>query len=166
MQLKVKRLSDTATLPVYATQGAAAFDICADVERHVCIYPGEAEVICTGLQVEVPTGHVLKLFSRSGHAFKHGLRLSNCVGIIDSDFRGEVMAKVHNDSEDMYRIEPGERFIQGIILPVERADFVEVDELSATVRGDNGFGSTGKTNEQCSLFHPDEEITRRLANDA
>uniref|UniRef100_A0AAU6W198 dUTP diphosphatase n=1 Tax=Pseudomonas phage Pavpe01 TaxID=3138545 RepID=A0AAU6W198_9VIRU len=162
MQLQFKRLSDSARLPVYATEGAAAFDLHADTESHICVYPGEAEVICIGLQVEVPAGHVLQLFSRSGHAFKHGIRLSNCVGIIDSDFRGELMVKVHNDSEDLYRIEAGERIAQGIITPIPRCTFVEVAELSSTDRGALGFGSTGV---QPELFEPDYEIARRLAND-
>lgn len=165
MHIKVKRLSETALMPVYGSQGAACFDIAADILRPITLYPGEAQAFPTGLMVEVPFGFAMKLYSRSGHGFKNGLRLANCVGIIDSDYRGEVIAKIHNDSENKYTIEPGERILQAEVVPVVQCTFEEVEQLSATVRGEQGFGSTG-TVHQPSLFHPEEETRGRIVSES
>lgn len=143
MDVKIKLLTDTARVPTYATDGSAAFDIYADVS--INIDSDDLKIISTGIAVEVPEGHVLLIYSRSGHGFRYGLRLSNCVGVIDSDYRGEIKVAMTVDMADGYiRIEEGDRIAQGIIMPVEKTNFIVADELSETVRGNNGFGSSGK----------------------
>lgn len=143
MDVKIKLLTDTARVPTYATDGSAAFDIYADMATGVD--GDDLKVISTGVAVEVPADHVLLIYSRSGHGFTYGLRLSNCTGVIDSDYRGEIKVAMTLDAPDGYvPIEPGDRIAQGIIMPVEKTNFIVADELSATVRGTNGFGSSGK----------------------
>ena len=143
MDVKIKLLTDTARVPTYATDGSAAFDIYADEAEWVQY--GQYTKISTGISIEVPAGHVLKVYSRSGHGFKNGVRLVNCVGIIDSDYRGEIMVGLACDSSyDSLYINHGDRIAQGIIMPVEKTNFIVADELSETVRGTNGFGSSGK----------------------
>jgi dUTP pyrophosphatase len=141
MQVKIKKLIPAAQMPVYATPGAACFDICTTDTNS--IQTGDSAVFPTGLSFEIPEGHVMKVFSRSGHGFKQGLRLSNGTGIIDSDYRGELMVKLHNDGVKTAYIAAGERIAQGMIVPVEQAEFVFADSLSDTERGTGGLGSTG-----------------------
>lgn len=145
MEVKVKRLTDTAKLPTYGTAGAACFDLYADYKRE-CegFQPVCAEAISTGLAFEVPKGHVMLIFSRSGDGFKRDVRLSNCVGVIDSDYRGDVAVKLRNDNGHRLYVSPGDRVAQALILPVEQVNFVDSFELSDTERGSGGFGSTGK----------------------
>lgn len=140
MKLKVKKLSERAKLPTYGSEGAACFDIKAT--KDYIIYPGEITRISTGLSFEIPKGHCMLLFGRSGHASK-GLQLANCVGVIDSDYRGEVQVMLHNLDIDTRRIVEGERCAQAMILPVMNVEFEEVQELEETERGEGGFGSTG-----------------------
>lgn len=143
MDVKIKLLTDTARVPTYATDGSAAFDIYADMS--ISIDSDDLKIISTGIAVEVPEGYVLMIYSRSGHGFRYGLRLSNCVGVIDSDYRGEIKVAMTVDMADGYiRIEEGDRIAQGIIMPVEKTNFIVADELSQTVRGANGLGSTGQ----------------------
>lgn len=137
MQVKIKRVHPDAIIPTYATDGAGGFDI------SVAEYEG-GDVYNTGLAFEVPDGHVLKIYGRSGHAFKHGMRLANCVAIIDSDYRGTVKIKLAYDEWSTHVVEKGERIAQGIIVPIPKVEFVEVRDLSETERGNGGFGSTGK----------------------
>jgi len=137
MQVKVEKLYASAQLPVYGSAGAACFDLYAHNDR------GDG-VFGTGLAFEVPEGHVMLIYSRSGHGFKHGIRLANCVGVIDSDYRGEVVVKLHHDRGGFLPLLCGERIAQAMIVPVDRVTFVESDELSGTERGAGGFGSTGK----------------------
>lgn len=141
MQLKVNRIHHRARLPEYATDGSACLDLrCVE---YADVAPLDSHVFRTGLVVEVPEGHVMLIFSRSGHGFKNGVRLSNCVGVIDSDYRGEVMVKLHNDSRTTFGFEPCDRIAQAMIVPIPRVDIVETYELTETARGDGGFGSTG-----------------------
>jgi dUTP pyrophosphatase len=146
--LKVKKLVPEAKLPEYATPGAAAFDIKA-TSSHLLL-PSFQEKVHTGLAFEVPEGHVLLIFSRSGHGFKNEIRLSNCVGVIDSDYRGELMVALKDDrnlpahADDRYDIQPGDRIAQGIVVPIPQVQLVEVGDLSNTARGTGGLGSTGK----------------------
>lgn len=142
MNLRLKRTHPAAALPVYASEGAAAFDLRA-VERGVVPANG-AHTFRTGLSFEIPEGHAILIFSRSGHGFKNDLRLANCVGVIDSDYRGEVMVKITNDSLIGFEFEASDRIAQGVVVQVPRVSFVEVDELTETARGAGGFGSTGK----------------------
>lgn len=143
MKARIKLLTDTARVPTYATDGSAAFDIYADMS--INIDSDDLEIISTGIAVEVPENHVMLIYSRSGHGFRYGLRLSNCTGVIDSDYRGEIKVAMTLDMPDGYvGIKSGDRIAQGIIMPIEKAEFEIVDELSKTVRGTNGFGSSGK----------------------
>lgn len=148
--LQVKRLCPYAKLPVYATEGAACFDISAAFDEwiegssHITILPRQSAIIPTGLSFEIPRGYAVLLYSRSGHAFKHNIRLSNCVGVIDSDYRGEVKASIYNDGHTIFTVEPGERILQGFLVPAPQANIEEVKEVSETRRGEGGFGSTGK----------------------
>lgn len=151
MKIRIAQLSPQADLPVYATDGAIAFDLTAvipfDANSGVVeLRPGEAHTFGTGLIVEVPEGFGLFLFSRSGHGVKQRLRLGNCTGLIDQDYRGEVLVNITNDGRKVQRIKVGERIAQGVILRTERAEFevVSVAELTATKRGTGGFGSTNK----------------------
>lgn len=142
LNLKVKRLHKDAVLPRYATEGAACFDLHAleDGEAGAC---GGTVQCRTGLAFEVPPGHVMLIYSRSGHGFKNGVRLVNSVGVIDSDYRGEVSVKLKNDSPLRFNIEPGDRIAQAMIVPIPVVKIVEADTLTDTARGSGGFGSTG-----------------------
>lgn len=150
--VKVLKTHGSANLPIYATSGAAAADVTCvswkDTEGHwqespVYVNPGKAVILDTGLRFELPVGYELKCYSRSGHGFKNGIRLSNCTGILDSDYRGNLMVKLHNDSDTAFRIEMGERILQVQVAKAVQHAFVEVDELGETERGEGGFGSTG-----------------------
>lgn len=146
MNVKIKRLHPSAIVPTYGTSGAACFDLYA-IEVHQCghvVSDGVPITFRTGLAFEVPQGHVMLVYSRSGHGFKHGVRLSNCTGIIDSDYRGELMVKLHNDSDEPFMVNKGDRIAQAMIVPVNQVSFDVVDELSDTERGEGRFGSTGK----------------------
>lgn len=146
--LKVKRLHPDAVLSEYATDGSACFDLRAvDCGQQSPIWgSGPGATFRTGLAFEIPSGYVMLIFSRSGHGFKNETRLANCVGVIDSDYRGEVMVRLVRDGGnalDILRVNPGDRIAQAMLVPIPRVALVEVDDLSATARGDGGFGSTG-----------------------
>jgi dUTP pyrophosphatase len=142
LNVKIKLLSSAAKVPTYGSDGAACFDLYA--ADTVAIAPGRAATVKTDVAFEVPEGYVMMIYSRSGHGFKHGLRLSNCTGVVDSDYRGHVPVRLHNDGREAYVVEFGERVAQAMIVPVPRVNFQVVDELSPTERGEGGFGSTGK----------------------
>lgn len=141
-KLNVKRTSDSAQLPTYGTAGAACFDLYAD--DTVSIWPGKAATIKTSVAFEIPDGHVMLVYSRSGHGFKSGVRLANCTGVIDSDYRNEVMVRIKNDGSEVFVVTIGDRIAQAMITPVEKYEFIEVDTLSDTARGLGGLGSTGR----------------------
>lgn len=141
MNINIKLLDERAKLPVYATSGAGCFDI--STIRGKRIEPHSSEVFGTGLAFEIPEGHVMLVFSRSGHGFKYDVRLANCVGVVDSDFRGELMVKLTNDGNSPLMIASGDRIAQALIMPVFTVGFNRVTELSDTARGTGGFGSTG-----------------------
>ena len=141
MKVNVKKLHPAAVLPTYATAGAACFDIRTIEAGNV-----PARGVCrfrTGLAFELPAGHVLKVYSRSGHGLKNSLRLSNAVGIIDSDHRGELIVSITNDSATAFEFDAGDRIAQGMIDLAPQVELVEADSLSETARGAGGFGSTG-----------------------
>lgn len=147
MHLKVKRLTETATIPTYATDGSACFDLYADCGDLAVAHQSQFQsvVIKTGLAFDIPKGWVMQIFGRSGLAFSKDIRLANCTGIIDSDYRGEVAVKLTRDSaENMTPVKHGDRVAQAMLVPVEQVNLVEVYELSETHRGDGGFGSTGE----------------------
>lgn len=141
MQIKTKRLTPESKLPTYATDGSGCFDIysTSTLFLHGC----DNGVFDTGLSFEIPVGYVMLVFSRSGHGFKNDIRLANCVGIIDSDYRGELKVKLTNDGLDAMFIDVGDRIAQALVIPFEQVQFLEVEALSTTDRGDGGFGSTG-----------------------
>lgn len=148
MKVKVKKLHQNAYIPKYATKGSACFDLHALItvdELNPCILYGGPKTIRTGLSFEIPENHVMMVFSRSGHGFKNSIRLADCTGIIDADYRGEVMVKLTKDdsSTDNLHIKHGDRIAQAMIVPIDRVDFEEVETLSSTERGTDGFGSTG-----------------------
>lgn len=134
-------IKDAKLAPRRATLGSAGWDICA--AESITVYPGERVLVSTGLHVAVREGMVLKLYPRSGTA-KNGITLANCVGIIDSDYRGEVKLLVTNITNDVKHIDYGDRIAQGLLERVSSSRWVEVDELDETARGSGGFGSTGK----------------------
>ena len=147
MHIKFQKLHPEAFTPTYGTAGAACFDLYAclpgnDAAINTSQYP--SVTIPTGLAVEVPPGHAMLVFSRSGHAFKSNTRLANCVGVIDSDYRGEVLVKLTRDDGGSMFYTHGERVAQGAIVPVPTVEFEEVEEFGATARGAGGFGSTGR----------------------
>lgn len=144
MHVKVKRLTETAKLPTRGSVFSAGFDLYADNNVDITIHPHETRKIGTGLALEIPDGYYGAIFARSGLATKEGLRPANCVGICDSDYRGEYIVAIHNDSNEDRVIEPKERIAQLIIMQYPHITFEEVDELSDTSRGEGGFGSTGK----------------------
>lgn len=144
----IKKLSEDAVIPKYATSGSAGFDFVAieDVE----ISPGETKLIKTGLAFAIPQGFEIQVRPRSGLSLKTKLRVSNAPGTIDADFRGQVCVIIDNIADsfcynvsDIVHIKKGDRIAQGVLCPVYQADFVVVDELDDTERGPNGFGSTG-----------------------
>lgn len=159
--LGVKRLTDSAILPSFASAGAACFDLHADLraEGYDQLYFSENEVIRTGLAFNIPEGYVLMVYSRSGQGFKNNVRLANCVGVIDSDYTGEVKVKLTIDGELPYIVKHGDRIAQAMLIKLPSVKLVEVDELKTTERGANGFGSTGTsanvvTSEEEVSLHP------------
>lgn len=140
MEVKIKKLSQDAILPRYATDGSGCFDLFYKED-----YEEEFDLVLevsTGLSFEIPSGYVMLVFSRSGHGFKHDVRLSNCVGVIDSDYRGEVKVKLRGDDYNNLDFKYGDAVAQAMIVPVPKVSFIEVQTLSETARGEGGFGST------------------------
>lgn len=140
--MKVKRLYEDALLPTKATEGSAAFDLYAYTEAP--LEPCETFKYKTGIALEIPEGRVGLIFPRSGLSTKFGIRLSNCVGVIDSDYRGEIIVALHNDGDESYMINRGDRIAQLMIVDIPKIGIEEVAELSDTKRGIGGFGSSGK----------------------
>lgn len=143
MNIRVQRLNDLAQLPTIGSQYSAGVDLYAAIETPVEIAPHTTEKIGTGLAFELPEQTFAGIFARSGLATKQGLRPANCVGVCDSDYRGEYIVALHNDSDVARVVQPGDRIAQMILLPYIPMEFTEVDELTITERGDGGFGSTG-----------------------
>lgn len=140
-KINVQLTHPLARIPSYATPGAAGFDLHAVDGTFIDNVPRPVD---TGVAMEIPAGHVVLLFSRSGHT-KNGVRLANCVGVIDSDYRGSIKAVLVSDfPEGFFHIRPGDRIAQGVLIKADQVDFNIVDQLSPTERGDGGFGSTGK----------------------
>ncbi len=143
--LKIKKVRDNANVPKRATSGSAGLDLCACVDEPIVLESGATAVIPTGIAIALPSeDYGAFVFPRSGIAVKHGIGLLNSVGVIDSDYRGEIMVGVINQVKETYTIQPGERIAQMVIMPVSMMPVEEVDELENTERGAGGFGSTGK----------------------
>lgn len=143
MDINVKKTCKDAKLPTRGSEYAAGYDLYACILPSICVPSGSTVRIGTGIALEIPDGYFGGIYARSGLATKKGLRPANCVGIIDSDYRGEVVVSLHNDSNEEQIITPNERIAQLIIQPYENVEFNEVSELNETVRGNGGFGSTG-----------------------
>lgn len=143
--MKIKKVREGAKVPQRATGGSAGLDLCACIDAPLTLEGGETALIPTGVAIALPSAEYgAFVFPRSGIAIKHGIGLLNSVGVIDSDYRGEIMVGVINQVKESYTIEPGERIAQMVIMPVSTMPVVEVDELDETARGAGGFGSTGK----------------------
>ena len=143
MEIMLKRLSNTATIPTSGTFESAGMDLYADIEKTVCIKPHETVMIPTNIALSIPDGYFGAIYPRSGLSAKRGLRLANCVGVIDSDYRGGIGVPMHNDSDKVEFIDPQERVAQLIIQKYKKVTFDEVLELPTSERGVGGFGSTG-----------------------
>lgn len=144
MEVKIKILDDRATPLKYGTEYSAGADLYNLKGEDIKISAGETVLIHTGIAMEIPQGYVGLIFARSGLATKRGLAPANKVGVIDADYRGEIMVALHNHSDKEETVESGERVAQISIVPFLKAEFVIAEELSSTVRGEGGFGSTGK----------------------
>lgn len=141
--VNVKKLAEDAVIPTYGSEYAAGADLYACLSEPVTIAPGETYLVKTGIAMEIPVGYAGLVYARSGLATKKGLAPANKVGVIDADYRGEIMVPLHNHSTNDAVIEPKERIAQMILTPYLTAQYTEVDTLEETVRGESGFGSTG-----------------------
>ncbi len=144
IKIQVKKLKENANLPTRGSAYAAGYDLYACLDEAVTVEAGATVKIGTGLSIAVPEGYFGAIFARSGLAAKEGLRPANCVGVADSDYRGEYIVALHNDSSVTRTVTPGERIAQLVIMPFLSVDFEETNNLEETERGEGGFGSTGK----------------------
>ena len=144
MDVRFKRLNDLAKIPTRGSKFSAGYDLYAATDYDIQIPPHSTIKIGTGLAMDIPVGWFGAIFARSGIATKRGLRPANCVGVVDADFRNEVLVALHNDSNEITTVQARERIAQLVILPYQDIDFKEVNELSDTDRGMGGFGSTGE----------------------
>ncbi len=142
--VKIKKLRDNAVVPTYGSEFAAGADLYAAIDEAVTIEPSETRLIPTGIALSIPVGFAGLIYARSGLACKRGLAPANKVGVVDADYRGEVMVALHNHGKEAQTIEAGERIAQMVIAPFVTANFILADELDDTVRGEGGFGSTGR----------------------
>ncbi|MDY3761169.1 MAG: dUTP diphosphatase [Eubacteriales bacterium] len=142
--VKIKKLNARATVPTYGSSSAAGADLYACLGSSVLIKPSETAMIPTGLALEIPDGYVGLIYARSGLACREGLAPANKVGVIDSDYRGEIVVALFNHSSEERTVEDGQRVAQLVITPYVTADFILSDKLGNTERGSGGFGSTGK----------------------
>lgn len=143
MKINIKKINDNAIIPTYGSEYAAGADLYACIEEDLTILPGETKLIKTGLAIELPIGYAAFIYARSGLASKRGLAPANKVGVVDCDYRGEIMVALHNHSNTEQAVSKGERIAQMVIAPYITAEFDVVQELSDTARGAGGFGSTG-----------------------
>lgn len=141
--LRVKRLPHCHAIPQYATNGSAGMDLSAAIEGEVTLWPGDRMRIPTGIAIEIPAFHQGQVVPRSGLADRAGISLTNCVGTIDSDYRGEVQVLIINHGKEPYTFKRGERIAQLVIVPTPPVNIVEVDDLAESARDQGGFGSTG-----------------------
>jgi dUTP pyrophosphatase len=144
MKINIKLLNSLAKVPTRGSEYSAGYDLYAAIDSPVYIGAHETEKIGTGIAVELESGTFGAIFARSGLATKQGLRPANCVGVCDADYRGEYIVALHNDTEEPQIIYPGDRIAQLVVLPYLSIEWEIVEELSDTIRGDGGFGSTGK----------------------
>ena len=141
--INIKKLNHKAIIPTYGSEFAAGADLYALIDEPVEFLPSETKLIHTGIAMEIPEGYAGLIYARSGLASKKGLAPANKVGVVDADYRGEIMVALHNHSSETVSIEPNERIAQLVVTPFLKAIYNEVDDLNETVRGEGGFGSTG-----------------------
>lgn len=147
MKIQIKKLNNNAIIPTQGSTYSAGYDLYACLDENVdkiVIQPHTTEKIGTGLAIAIPNGYFGAIFARSGISSKKGLRPANCVGVCDSDYRGEYIVALHNDTDNVQIVEQHERIAQLVVMPYLELDFEECKNLSETTRGANGFGSTGK----------------------
>ncbi|MBQ0098180.1 MAG: dUTP diphosphatase [Oscillospiraceae bacterium] len=142
-EIKIKKLNENAIIPTRATNGSAGLDLYACLDSSETILPSETKLIKTGIAISIEKDFVAYVYARSGLAVKKGITLANCVGVIDSDYRGEVCVALHNISKEAYEVKNGERIAQLVIQKVEYPTIIETENLDETKRGEGGFGSTG-----------------------
>lgn len=144
MKVRIKKLNERAVIPTYGSAGSAGGDLYCAEENDITVAPGQTAFIGTGLAVEIPQGLVGLVYARSGLACKKGLAPANKVGVIDSDYRGEIKVALYNHGKESQTVAKGERIAQLVIAPFVFAEYEETDDLSDTARGEGGFGSTGR----------------------
>ena len=143
MEVRIKKLNENAIIPTRGSRESAGYDLYACCDDVVAIEPHKTEKIGTGLAIQPPKGYFGAIMARSGLATKNGLRPANCTGVCDQDYSGEYIVALHNDTNYLQVINPGDRIAQLVFLPYIDAEFYEVNKLNKTGRGDGGFGSTG-----------------------
>ena len=144
INIHIKKLHENAKIPTRGSEYSAGYDLYACIGADITIAPHTTEKIGTGLSIALPNGYFGAIFARSGLAAKSGLRPANCVGVADSDYRGEYIVALHNDNDEFRTVSCGDRIAQLVVMPYLAVDFVETEELDETERGSGGFGSTGK----------------------
>ena len=142
--IEIKLLNDLATIPAYSSLNAAGCDLYAAIDKNIEIKPNKTEFIGTGISLAIPENIVGLIYARSGLGCKYGIAPSNKVGVIDSDYRGEIIVALHNHSEETFIVKPKDRIAQMVFTPYYTMNFIKVDNLSDTKRGNGGFGSTGE----------------------
>ena len=144
MEIKIRKLSETAKIPSRGSDEAAGYDLFADIPEPVDILPHTTAMISTRVAMAIPAGYFGGIFARSGLSAKEGLRPANCTGVVDSDYRGPVKVALHNDGEEVRSVLPQEKIAQLVVIPYLEVTFQETDSLDETGRGAGGFGSTGR----------------------
>lgn len=145
IEIDVKRVRDGSLLPFYATAGSAGMDLIADLSEPMTLIPGEIRKVPSGISISIENPHIGGfIYPRSGLSSKYGISLANCVGVIDSDYTGEILVPLINHSTENYTVQPGDRIAQLVFQPVYRVSLREVEKLDETERGEGGFGSSGK----------------------
>lgn len=144
MKIALRKMTESAQIPVRGSLQAAGYDLFADLSEAVTILPQETKMVGTGIACAIPEGYFGGIYARSGLSAKEGLRPANCTGVVDSDYRGEIKVALHNDSKESRTILPGQKIAQMVVQAFLPIEFEAVEDLDATERGGGGFGSTGK----------------------
>lgn len=144
MVVNIKKLKENSMIPIKSSEYAAGYDLYAYTSDDIVVKPHETAKIGTGIILEIPNGYFGAIYARSGLATKNGLRPANCVGIIDSDYRGEIIVALHNDTNNTQMVKPMDRIAQIVMMPCVDVEMCIVNEINCTKRGDGGFGSTGR----------------------
>lgn len=144
MKIALRKMTESAQIPVRGSLQAAGYDLFADLSEAVTILPQETKMVGTGIACAIPEGYFGGIYARSGLSAKEGLRPANCAGVVDSDYRGEIKVALHNDSKESRTILPGQKIAQMVVQAFLPVEFETVEDLDATERGGGGFGSTGK----------------------